>query len=246
MKRRRLLTLSLVLVAIAISFAVSYARRDTTPPELYVEVPEQVPAGTSFELYISANEPVTYSVTYGTLELGEVAQTYTLSLQAKPGEVPLSISATDSADNTSVRDYIVFGIPELEPTITTQSALVPGEPFSVALDWEESVEVTSLSLRINGEVMIPFVQGSSARVLSSVPLGSPEEPMSVRASLTDAYGRETVTERVITVLPYPKPVEELNLSPSTLSVVTPEGRALEAAMLEAAYAKIAEFQVPCA
>ena len=244
MKRRRLLSLSLVLIVLAISFAVSYARRDTTPPQLYVEVPEQVPAGTSFNLTISANEPVTYLVNYGTLELREVAQNYTLSLQAKPGDVPLRISATDGADNTSVRDYVINGIPKLEPSITTQSALVPGEPFSVALDWGEGVEVTSLSMSINGERVTPFLQGSSARVLSSVPLGSPEEPFNIRASLRDGYGRESITERVITVLPYPKPVEELNLSPSTLSVVTPEGRALESSMIEAAYAKISEFQMP--
>lgn len=244
MKRRRLTVITLGLIALAVSFAVSYARRDTTPPELYIEVPEQVPAELSFDLRISSNEPVTYFVKYGDLEVSEVNQSYTLSLLAKAGEVPLSISATDGAENTSVYDYVVYGVPKLKPTITTQSALIPGEPFNIALEWPEGVGVAALNLSINGEAVTPFVQGTSARVLSSVPLGSSEEPLEVRASLVDTYGRESVAERFLTVLPDPRQVEELNLSPSTLSVVTPEGRELEKAMLEAAYAKLGDVPEP--
>jgi murein DD-endopeptidase MepM/ murein hydrolase activator NlpD len=62
--------------------------------------------------------------------------------------------------------------------------------------------------------------------------------------LTDDYGRAVVLEQAVEITPDTREIEELNLSSSTTSVITPEGRELEKTTMDAAYAKAAEHLFP--
>ena len=66
----------------------------------------------------------------------------------------------------------------------------------------------------------------------------------VHVAATDAYGQVSVVDKTITILPDPQEVQNLDLPSSVLSVSTPEGKALEQTMMDAAYAKASEFPAP--
>ena len=237
--------LSLLAIVILGSWAISYARRDVTPPQVYIEVPEQVPAAELFYVKLSADEPVTYEITYGELALTEVAQSYTLALMGQVGEVPLEITATDGSSNTSSYAYKVLGLPPAEPpTVTVPAELQPGEPLSVQVSLPPDALPETLTLSVAGEAKTPFVVNGKASVLSSVPLASEPGELNVHAEVNDSYGRVSVVDQVVTILPNPRPVQELNLSSGILSVITPEGRALEQETLDTAYARMVDFPTP--
>ena len=239
---RRLFLLALVLLG---SWAISYASRDVTPPQVYAEVPEQVPAAELFYVELSADEPVTYDITYGELVMREVAQSYTLALMGQVGEVPLEITATDGSSNASSYTYKVLGLPPAEPpTITVPAEVQPGEPLSVQVDLSSDALPETLKVDVAGETKTPFIFDGKASVLSSVPLGSEPGRLNVHAEADDAYGRVSTADQTVTILPDPRPIQELNLSADTLSVITPEGRALERDTLDTAYARMVDFPTP--
>ena len=246
MTLRRLLLLVLVLLLIPLwGWAISYARRDVTPPQVYAEVPESVPAAELFYVKLSADEPVTYDITYGEVELTEVAQSYTLALMGQVGEVPLEITATDGSSNASSYSYKVVGLPPaLPPTVTVPTEVQPGEPLSVQVALPPDALPETLTLSVAGEAKTPFVFNNEAVVLSSIPLGSEPGELNVHAEVEDAYGRVSTADQVVTVLSDGRPIQELNLSSGTLSVITPEGRALEQETLDAAYARMVDFPTP--
>jgi hypothetical protein len=237
--------LGVLVVFIGIVLAVSFANRDTTPPQLYVEVPEQVAAGVPFTLDISADKPVTYTVRYGELELSEVAQMYELSLIAKAGEQPLEITAVDAANNQTSLSFVVYGVPKLEARLQAAEQLIPGEPLSVVIAWPaSSPPPTYIELLLNGEALHLFKGEQQAVALAGVPLGAEPAKLPLTARLSDGYGRTLTLEHTIEVLPYPQEVQELRIPANVLSVVTPEGRRLEADALEAAYAHMWETPTP--
>src|SRR5690606_19108183 len=64
-RSRRLALMVLALLAGALAtLSVSSALRDVEPPRLYYEVENRLPVGASALLFVSANEPVTYVVSY--------------------------------------------------------------------------------------------------------------------------------------------------------------------------------------
>ena len=241
---RRLIGLSLVLVAVLVGVALSYTQRDTVPPQVYAEVPETVPADQPFDLALSADEPVTYRVRYGDVETTEVAQAYTLSLTGQAGAVPLEITATDGSSNESTYSYVVTGMVKLDLTVTAPSELLPGKPWSVTVAWPPETPPASLAVEIDGERKTVFMLDGAAVVLGGVPLGSEPGALDLHATAMDAYGQASVTDKTITVLPDPQEVQELDLPASILSVSTPEGKALEKETMDAAYAKANETPTP--
>ncbi len=241
---RRIIGLSLVLVAVLVGVALSYTQRDMTPPQVYTEVPDTVSAEQPFELALSADEPVTYRVRYGDTEVTEVAQSYTLSLTGQAGAVPLEITATDGADNESTYSYVVTGVVKLDLTVTAPSELSPGKPWSVRVAWPPETPPSSLTLEVDGERKTVFMQGDAAVLLGGVPLGSEPGVVNVHVAAMDAYGTVSVADTTITVLPDPQEVQELDLPASVLSVSTPEGKALEKETMDAAYARGKEFPAP--
>jgi murein DD-endopeptidase MepM/ murein hydrolase activator NlpD len=233
-----------VFIAVAASLAPSYAA-DETPPKVYIQVPEKTPAELPFSLIMSADEPVTYTVKYGGLELSEVAQDYTASLLAVAGANVLTITATDSAENKSAYEFVVYGIPTFNPLLQLQSTVAPGEPLSVTVSWEATgAQPKTIEVSVNNEVKQIFISDGKAVALWGVPLGTEPGPIPIKVSLTDDYGRTVVLEQAVEITADTREIEDLNLSSDTTQVITPEGRELEKETLEAAYAKSSEHPFP--
>jgi murein DD-endopeptidase MepM/ murein hydrolase activator NlpD len=240
---RRWLIPVFVFIAVAASLAPSYA--DETPPKVYIEVPEKAPAELPFNLVMSSDEPVTYTVKYGSLELSEVAQDYTASLIAQVGATVLNVTATDTAENKSEYEFVVYGIPTFKPTLQAQTSISPGEPLAVTVSWETSnAQPTSIDVTINGETKPIFISEGKAVALWGVPLGTEPGSVPVKVTLADGYERTVVLEHSVEVLADTREVEELNLSSSTTDVITPKGRELEKQTMDAAYAKATEQPFP--
>jgi hypothetical protein len=243
--RRRLALLSLLLGALGVAFAVSYALRDVTPPQLYVEAPERAEVGEVVGLFVSADEPVTFEVVYGDTAFTEVAQGVTVPLTILRGEGVITIAATDGAGNRTEVTRTLYGMPPLTPTLSLPERVAPGQPFSLLVAWDEDgAEVTSLLVRVAGETRRVFREGASAVALAGVPLGTPPGAWPVVASVTDRYGRTVTLPRTLEVGEHPLPVQELNVAASVLAVVTPEGQRQEAEVMAAAYGKSAETPQP--
>jgi hypothetical protein len=240
---RRWLTLIFGLTAAAISFAPTYA--DETPPKIYIQVPERTPAELPFDLVMSADEPVTYTVTYSGLELSEVAQDYTVSLLAAAGANVINITATDNAENQSNYEFVVYGIPTFQPQLQVPSSVAPGEPLSVTVLWNEAgAQPKTIDVSVNNEVKQIFISEGKAVVLWGVPLGTEPGSIPISVSLTDDYDRTVNLEQSVEITPDTREIEELNLSSDTTSVITPEGRELEKTTMDGAYAKAAEHPFP--
>lgn len=237
--------LGVLVVLIGIALAVSFANRDTTPPQVYVEVPEQVAAGTPFTLDISADKPVTYTVRYGGLELSEVAQMYELSLLAQAGNQSLEIIAVDAAENTTELSFVIYGVPPIEPVLQAAERIIPGEPLSVVIGWsQEAPPPTYVELLLDGEALHLFMGEYQAVALAGVPLGTEPRKLALEGRISDGFGRTLTLNHSVEVLPYPQAVQELSIPASVLSVVTPEGRRLEADALDAAYAHMWDSPTP--
>ena len=242
--KRRFVVLSL-LAGLAIAFAVSYATRDVTPPQVYAEVPERAPAGLPLELLLSADEPATFDIRYAGQRLREVTQTLRLSLEVEPGPQSLDVVASDSAQNSSSYRYELYGVPLLEPSLELPGRLRPGAPFSLRLGWPpDGPRPASLRVAVNGETRRVFSTDDGAVALAAVPLGTPEGRWPVEVSFTDDYGRSGGLTRSLEIAPGPEEVEDLDLSSSVLSVVTPEGEVLEQQTMARAYARSDEVPQP--
>jgi biotin carboxyl carrier protein len=240
---RRLLIPLFVFVALVAGLAVS--KKDTSPPKVYIEAPENVPADVPFDLKMSADEPVTYTVKYGSLELTEVSQDYTVSLLAFSGATPLEITAVDAAENQSSYQLVVYGIPSFKPSLQVKEAVIPGEPLSVVVGWDSAgLQPKAIDLKIADAPSPVFMSEGKMVSLWAVPLGQVPGPITVNVKLTDEYDREVNLSSTVTILEDPRAIEELNLSSDTLEVITPEGRELEKKTLDAAYALSAQHPFP--
>ncbi len=240
---RRVLIPTVVFIALVAGLALS--KRDTTPPKVYIEAPEKVPADLPFDLKMSADEPVTYTVKYGDLELSETAQDYTLSLLAHSGAVPIEVTAMDVSENQSSYQLVVYGIPSIKPTLQVKQSAIPGEPVAITVGWDSTgLQPKTVDLHIAGQPSPVFISQGKVVSLWAVPLGQAAGVIPVTVSLTDEHDREVRLEASLNVLEDPREIEELNLSSDTLQVITPEGRELENQALQGAYAKSPEHPFP--
>lgn len=242
--RRRLVLIALLALA-TIAFAVSYSLRDTTPPQVYAEVPERAPAGRTLELLLSADEPVTYRWRYGEAAGEVVAQSTTLAFEVVPGDGVLELSATDGAGNESRYAYPVYGVAAPAPQVALPERLIPGEPFSVRVSWPDAeARVASVLVQVKGQPKKVIMQADGVAAIAGVPLGAEVGRWPIRVALTDEYGRTVSETRELEVLEYPQPVEDLVIPSSVLARATPEGEALEAELMAAAYARAEETPEP--
>jgi murein DD-endopeptidase MepM/ murein hydrolase activator NlpD len=228
----------LLLVALLVTLALSSARRDTSPPELYSEVEARVPAAEPFDLFLSANEPVTYRIGYGELELEQVSQDLTVSLLALSGSHPISVVAADAAGNETSLLRIVQGVSAPAPVLEAPAEVAAGDPFSVASRWSPTgAALRETSLSVPPASGTTLTDGDGMIFVSVAPLGSGDAVWPVEARLVDEFGRVSSASSEIRVVASRYPVEELNVPASTLSVITPAGRDLERAAFERAYAE---------
>ena len=149
--RRWLLPGAGLLVAAALVFAVA-AVFDNQPPELWVELDPRVPAGDTFELFVSANEPVTYELTYGELETEHVAQDLAVSLIGIPGVQELHIRAVDGSGNETTSQHAVEGVPAIAPVLNGPSTAQAGDPVTFTIEWEDTgLQIVDGSLALVNE-----------------------------------------------------------------------------------------------
>ena len=246
MKRR--VGLTTVLLILTASLAASWVRRDRTPPAVVVSLEPQVVAERPFDVYLSADEPVTYTLRYGDTVFTRAPQGDAegpLSLTGLPGPEELLITATDEAGNSSEIYYSMYGVPALQPLVKMPKEVVPGQPFSVRVVWApESVRASSLTLSVDGRSLDVFEEGAVHVGLASVPLGTPPGEEEVGLELIDEYGREVHVTRPLTVLADSRPIQELAMPAALLASSTPENESLEVQALEAAYARAAQTSTP--
>jgi len=235
MSRPRAPLLALLGVLGLFSLGLSQGWLDRTPPEVYAEVPERAPAGEGFRIFLSASEPVVYTLRYGDLEREAVAQNLELDLTALPGDYVLEVTARDGADNETRVQRPIFGVPEPRPQIQATREARAGDPVSVRVALPPESLVDEIAVTLGGEPLKVFRTDFSAVALGSVPLGAETATQRFEVRLTDAFGRTATAERTLRVLADPRPVEELDIAPSILSASTPENKDLEAAALEDAY-----------
>ena len=226
----------LVLVA-----AVWIARLDTAPPELYVEMAERAPAGETLDLLISASEPVTYYVTYGELEVEHVTQDLNLSLIVQEGVHSVDIRAVDGAGNETGWQGSLTGVTPLVPRLEVAEGVLAGDPLTVRLQWEPAgAPVSDVQLAIPTDRLHMVEDEGSLLAIAAVPVGSEDATWTVTGSLVDEFGRVLQVSSDVRISGSTDPVQELNMTSAMLSVISDEGRELEARTLDEAYAQAVE------
>lgn len=236
-RRRRAL---LVLLALALAFyslALSQGWLDRVPPALEGQIPERAPAGAPLEAFVSASEPVVYTLRYNGVTSEEVTQILRLNLPVEVGENVLELRAVDGAGNTTEVRYLVTGVPEAKVELEATEAAVAGDPVGVQLTFGAEPRLTGVEVLLDGAPLRVFRAPGRAVALGGVPLGSEAATLPLEVAVTDEFGRVTRLVREVAVAADPREVELLNLSPEVLSSSTPENRALEEATLSAAYAR---------
>jgi murein DD-endopeptidase MepM/ murein hydrolase activator NlpD len=239
--RRRWALTGLTLTLLGVGLGLGQAFRDTTPPSLWVEAPARVAAGEGFELRVSADEPASYRVHYGGAAFERVEQDLVLELVAIAGDGVVRIEATDGAGNASTAERTVEGVPIAAARWKGPESLLPGAPFSARLAFDPaSAEVRDPRVTVAGRAA-PLVPDEGAfRVLGAVPLTTGTGEVTLEAAWRDGLGRPAASRLALPHGPLDQTVEELQLSAATLSVITPEGRELEAAALASARADPAD------
>lgn len=233
--RRPAVILLVVLSAALAGLAVSEARRDTTPPQLYIQAPGRVEAGTSAELLITADEPVTYQVRYGAFGESKVTQDWKLMLTAVAGQVPVDIKATDGAGNSTDEQAVIDGVPAPTPQVTSLGQVHGGDPLGVAIAWpQDSAAVTGVTVTFDGAPARVIRQAGGlpegqvgAEAIAPVPLGTPPGAYTLKVTVADEFGLQHVATRSIEVAEPKQPVEFIHLKPSVLAQATTENAAIE-------------------
>ncbi len=259
---RRLLAILLALASFAlVGLLAAAALRDTTPPQLYVEVPARLPVGAPLQLFVSADEPVTFVLEYAGTTVEEVAQDVTFDLPVVAGRQQARVEATDGSGNVSEATALIVGVPALEPELLAPVALRSGDPLGIRLRIaapaaspeaapdaapdaapELTARVTDVLLTLDG-VTVPTraaaagEPGAVLEALVATPLSVDPATLSVSATVIDEFGRAVELVHEVVLEPLPVEVEQLNLSSATLSLVTPAARDLEAEVVAAAWAR---------
>ncbi|MFN2321613.1 MAG: M23 family metallopeptidase [Trueperaceae bacterium] len=232
-----------VVFAVALGVGVGWAFRDADPPQLWLEVPDgPYAAGDPFEVYVSADVPVRFTLRYGEVVVDEVAAELRASLLAVAGRrvVQVDAEAASGLTATVAREVVALRPPTV--AFEAPAALEVGDAFAVWVDVAATdpwgADVVSMSLTLDGAALRLHTATDGRWALASVPLEAPPGPRRLELRLVDSLGGVQVHERALMVRANPRPVELLRLSASTLAVVTPEGRELEAAALDAAFAAV--------
>lgn len=238
--RRRLGLAVLALAATALAaLTIAAAVRDRTPPQLYVEAPLRVAAETPVMVFVSADEPVTYVLSYAGSEQTVVDQDYTFELTAAAGDNVITIVATDAAGNATTVEAPLLGVPVVALELQALTQVRSADPLGVTLRWTENgAAIAGYELTFGGErLQAAFIEGVGVYAVAPTPMTV--DPMSVElvARVTDEFARTVEARQSITLEPLPFTVEQLQLSAQTLSVITPEGRELEANTLAEAWSQ---------
>lgn len=237
LRNRRGVAAGSILLLVLVGLGLGQALRDGTPPSLWIETPARAIAGEAMEVRVSADEPASYRVEYGDGVHEQVDQDLVLTLEVLPGDVPIRITATDAAGNRSEAERSVFGAVVPRGTLEIPPTVRPGDPYTVVLRLEPAdAERSDVAISGAGAPLVAWPSDEGAFALGAVPLEREPGPLPLEARWRDVLGRESVVTGRSQVVPLGQEIEQLTLSQATLSVITPEGRALEESALAAAVA----------
>lgn len=235
-----LAALSLTLLTLTVSAAL----RDTTPPQLWVEAPTRLAVGAPLGLFVSADEPVVYTLEYGGRTYERVEQDATFDVPAVEGAQVARLTAEDGARNGVEYETVIVGVPPYEPSLEAPARLTAGDPLSVHVlglpgtgsDPATTAALKSLSVSVGGAPLpLREVAGPVYRGMVATPMDVEPRTLAVEARIEDEFGRTYELGAVTAVDALPVEVEQLRLSAATLAVITPEGRELEAVTAGAAW-----------
>lgn len=236
-RTRRGVLAAVLAILVLVGLGLGQVLRDGTPPSLWVEAPERAVTGDTITLRISADEPVSYRIEYGDEVVDRVEQDLAVTLTVHAGEVPIWIVATDAAGNRAETMRTVEGVTVPHGELVAPVSLRPGDPYSILLRLAPSdAERSDMTISVAGTPRFVWPDDQGAYALGAVPLEQEPGPLRLEARWRDALGRESVVLGSTQVVPLGQAVEQLSLSAATLSVITPEGRALEDQALAAAIA----------
>ncbi len=236
--RRPAFFVLVILSAALAGLAVSEARRDTTPPKLYIEAPPRAEVGSLTQVLITADEPVTYHVRYGTFDATKVTQDWNVSLTAEAGAQPIDIVATDGAGNRTDVQQTLAGVAAPVPEVRAERQLTAGDPLGVRVRWPaDSAHVTKVAVAFDGKDERLLREPDGARAIVPVPLATAPGAYTLSVSVTDEFGITHRDTRSIAVLPLKGVVEMIHLPPKVLATDTPAAWAAEQKALAGAFAK---------
>ena len=229
--------------AVALGLGVGWAFRDAEPPQLWLEVPEGPhAAGVPIEVHVSADVPVRFTLRYGDVVIDEVAAELRASLLALAGRQVLQVDAEAASGLTATVAREVVALRPPAVAIEAPGVLEVGDAFAVRVTAGSSdpwaADLVSATLTLDGARLRLHTATDGRWALASVPLEAPPGPRLLELRSVDALGGVQVVEHALDVRANPQPFELLQLSPSVLAVVTPDGRELEAAALSAAFATV--------
>ncbi len=233
-----------VALAVLLGGVIGSAAPPGAPPRLYVEVGEQPVAGRPLDVSVSVDVPAIVRLRYADTTLEEVAQELRVSLLAEAGAWALEIEAEDAAGRVGHDSRVVYAAWPPEPRLEAPDALTIGDALFVRLAWglepqrEPRLRVVDVGVELDGVPQPGLRRGDEYVVLLPLPLQAEAGDRNLRGVVVDAFGNAHETHGVVRVAPNPNPVQELNVAPATLAVITPEGRELEARTLEKAFAAV--------
>lgn len=215
------------------------ALQDTEPPRLFLEAPARGAAGAPVTVRVSADEPVTFVLTYGAQRAEAVAQSWEPQVRVEAGTTALRVEATDGAGNVGRTETRIHGVRVPDAQLRAPDAVDAGDPFTVSLSWTPvDAEVDAVTLWADGRAL-PVVPGEGERYGIAGTSPYADGAVRVRAEWRDGLGQLREHVRTVRVRPDERPVEQLTLSPEVLAVSTPEGKEREARTLAAAYERAA-------
>ena len=199
-------------------------------------------AAVRVEVFVSADEPVTYVLGYAGADHEIVGQDHTFTLEAAPGDHDITITATDGSGNATTVESRLLGVPVVVVELRASTQLRAGDPLGIRVDWEDTgAAITGYWVELAGiQQHVAEIDGVGVYSVAATPLTVEPAELELAAFVEDEFGRIAEARQNLTLEPLPVTVEQLALSPQTLAVITPEGRELEASTLAAAWAQAAE------
>jgi murein DD-endopeptidase MepM/ murein hydrolase activator NlpD len=234
--------LALVLVITA-GLGVVLSERAAQPPGLWLEAPAFVPVGEAFEVLASADRPVEFDLRYADESVRETAEVLRATLIARPGDLPITLSAADAQGAAATLTAVVASRHPAEIALSAPPRLEVGDPLVVRLvpverpdgfasaidDVQAWLDETPLPLRRSDDGWVALV---------GIPLADPSGQRLLRVQIRDERGHERAYFTALAVAANPREIQELRLSTEVLSVSTPEGRNLEVEAYAAAQAAL--------
>ena len=236
MKRRAAQTTLFLLVACLPLLALA---NNPQPPQLWVEAPTVVEIDRTFHVRVSADRPVTFTLTYADWTVEQVDQALDVQLSARAGVRDLTIEAVDRNGATTTQTVALTPVPPVEPRWVITGGSRPGDPFTVSVRFERDqlAALGSPEILIDGRPTPLLQEGEIFYAFGVAPLRTEADTVPIELR----WGRESVRSEQRTVAhgPLAGDVQLLQLSGEVLSAVTPEARELEAAALARARANLA-------